>query len=342
MRGDGGVAARAQRRARGAERPCAAEARDARCGHAGGMELDRGGRRVRGAPRARAPAVARDGPRVPRRSARSVRDRRRARSWPRSTSRSSASGCGGRPSAAMRVRHSPGALRPRADSSRGPTEDGPGRRSTRACGSSRPSAAARLPRVATADARRGMLDGLAARAAAGDPIALRDHAMLELLYGSALRVSELRGLDLDDLDLERATVRVLGKGSKERVVPFGLPRADARSRPTSCAGDRRWCARGRRRRARRRAVPRRARGADLAARGVRRRRPRARPRCSDVDGRAARPASLRRDAPARRRRRSARGAGDARATRASAPRRSTRTCRRERLAATYRLAHPRA
>jgi integrase/recombinase XerC len=80
-----------------------------------------------------------------------------------------------------------------------------------------------LPRIATVDGMRGVLDGLADRAAHGDPIALRDHAMLEVLYGSAVRVSELTGLDRDDLDLDRATVRVLGKGSKERVVPFGLP-----------------------------------------------------------------------------------------------------------------------
>ena len=80
-----------------------------------------------------------------------------------------------------------------------------------------------LPQVATADGVRGMLDGLAARAAAGDPLDLRDHAMLEVLYGAAVRVSELTGLDRDDVDLDRATVRVLGKGSKERVVPFGAP-----------------------------------------------------------------------------------------------------------------------
>lgn len=80
-----------------------------------------------------------------------------------------------------------------------------------------------LPKIATVEGVRGMLDGLAARAAAGDPVELRDHAMLEVLYGAAVRVSELTGLDRDDLDLDRATVRVLGKGSKERVVPFGVP-----------------------------------------------------------------------------------------------------------------------
>jgi integrase/recombinase XerC len=50
---------------------------------------------------------------------------------------------------------------------------------------------------------------------------VRDRAVLELLYGSGLRVSELCGLDLGDADLERREVRVLGKGSKERVVPLG-------------------------------------------------------------------------------------------------------------------------
>ncbi|WP_243075021.1 tyrosine recombinase XerC [Microbacterium sp. SS28] len=78
-----------------------------------------------------------------------------------------------------------------------------------------------LPFVATADALTELLDRLATRAGEGDPAALRDHAVLELLYGTGVRVSELCGLDLDDLDGERRTVRVMGKGAKERVVPFG-------------------------------------------------------------------------------------------------------------------------
>lgn len=56
---------------------------------------------------------------------------------------------------------------------------------------------------------------------------LRDAAALELLYASGVRVGELVGLDVDDVDLHRRTVRVLGKGNKERVVPFGLPAANA-------------------------------------------------------------------------------------------------------------------
>ena len=78
-----------------------------------------------------------------------------------------------------------------------------------------------LPAVAQADALARLLDELEASARGGDPLALRDHAVLELLYGTGVRVSELCALDLDDADRERRTVRVTGKGSKERVVPFG-------------------------------------------------------------------------------------------------------------------------
>jgi integrase/recombinase XerC len=99
-----------------------------------------------------------------------------------------------------------------------------------------------LPKVATADALRSLLDDSASAAtASGDPGALRDHAVLELLYGAGVRVSELCGLDVDDLDLPRATARVMGKGSKERVVPYGAPAARAlgaylsRARPVLAA-----------------------------------------------------------------------------------------------------------
>ena len=84
-----------------------------------------------------------------------------------------------------------------------------------------------LPRVLTRDQMDAILSGLAGRAATGDVLAIRDLAMVELLYASALRVSELAGLDLHDVDLGRLTVRVLGKGSKERVVPFGVPAKNA-------------------------------------------------------------------------------------------------------------------
>ena len=53
------------------------------------------------------------------------------------------------------------------------------------------------------------------------PNGVRDRAILELLYGSGLRISELTGMDVDDLDLEEGSLRVLGKGGKEREVPLG-------------------------------------------------------------------------------------------------------------------------
>ena len=80
-----------------------------------------------------------------------------------------------------------------------------------------------LPRVLNRAQMDGIFATLAAAAATGDELALRDHAIIELLYGAALRVSEVAGLDLTSVDLERQTVRVLGKGSKQRVVPFGIP-----------------------------------------------------------------------------------------------------------------------
>lgn len=55
----------------------------------------------------------------------------------------------------------------------------------------------------------------------------RDTAILELLYATGMRVSELTGLDLADIDLDRRTARVTGKGNKQRVVPFGRAAADA-------------------------------------------------------------------------------------------------------------------
>ncbi|SOC55139.1 tyrosine recombinase XerC [Ornithinimicrobium cerasi] len=84
-----------------------------------------------------------------------------------------------------------------------------------------------LPTVLRADQARELM-GLAAVASDDeDPVRVRDRAMLELLYASAMRVGELTGLDVDDVDLDVGTARVLGKGDKQRVVPFGTPAADA-------------------------------------------------------------------------------------------------------------------
>lgn len=55
------------------------------------------------------------------------------------------------------------------------------------------------------------------------PLGLRDVALLEMLYATGVRVAELCGLDIDDIDRSRGTVRVLGKGNKERTVPVGAP-----------------------------------------------------------------------------------------------------------------------
>ena len=68
---------------------------------------------------------------------------------------------------------------------------------------------------------------LLAAPAGGDAYALRDRAMLELFYSSGLRVSELTGLSLQQVDLERGFVRVFGKGSKERLVPLGSKAREA-------------------------------------------------------------------------------------------------------------------
>jgi integrase/recombinase XerC len=86
-----------------------------------------------------------------------------------------------------------------------------------------PKADHRLPRVLTRDQVDRILAALVSASEGGDALASRDLAIVELLYASALRVSEIVGLDLGDVDLGRLTVRVTGKGSKERVIPFGAP-----------------------------------------------------------------------------------------------------------------------
>jgi len=80
-----------------------------------------------------------------------------------------------------------------------------------------PRQAPRLPRPLPVDECMGLLDGVPAGPAAME---LRDRALLELLYGAGLRVSELASLDVRDLDLHRGDVRVTGKGGKQRVVPL--------------------------------------------------------------------------------------------------------------------------
>ncbi|MFK5689993.1 tyrosine recombinase XerC [Ornithinimicrobium sp. LYQ92] len=84
-----------------------------------------------------------------------------------------------------------------------------------------------LPGVLRRPQAEELMDLAAVAADDDDPVHLRNRAMLELLYASGMRVGELTGLDVDDLDLGSGTARVLGKGDKERIVPFGTPAADA-------------------------------------------------------------------------------------------------------------------
>ena len=81
----------------------------------------------------------------------------------------------------------------------------------------------RLPRTLSPSEAERLIDA----AAGSSPRALRDRALVELLYGAGLRVGEAVGLGKTDVDLERRIVRATGKGSKERIVPVGRPAAEA-------------------------------------------------------------------------------------------------------------------
>ena len=170
-----------------------------------------------------------------------------------------------------------------------------------------PKAHRTLPPALRVDEARALLEAAAVHADDGSPVGAATSAILELLYATGIRVGELCGLDVDDLDHERRVVRVFGKGRKERTVPFGAPAERAVDA---------WLRTGRpgAGRARRRggAVPRaRGAGGSTSGRSARsctpgcRRPGRARPR-------PARPAAHRRHAPARGRRRPAHRAGAAR------------------------------
>ncbi|MET0702363.1 MAG: tyrosine recombinase XerC [Mycobacterium sp.] len=99
-----------------------------------------------------------------------------------------------------------------------------------------PKARRTLPAVLRQDQALAAMDAASSGAQQGDPMALRDRLIVELLYATGIRVSELCGLDLDDVDMDRRLLRVLGKGDKQRTAPFGEPAHDAL---------RRWLAEGR-------------------------------------------------------------------------------------------------
>ena len=89
-----------------------------------------------------------------------------------------------------------------------------------------PKARRSLPPALDVAEARALLQAAATAADDGSPVGLRDVAILELLYATGIRVGELCGLDVDDVDRARRVVRVFGKGRKERTVPYGVP-ADA-------------------------------------------------------------------------------------------------------------------
>lgn len=90
-----------------------------------------------------------------------------------------------------------------------------------------PRAHRTLPAVLRADQALDAMKAAKTGAEQGDPIALRDRLIVELLYATGIRVSELCGLDIDDVDASRRLLRVLGKGGKQRTVPYGEPAEDA-------------------------------------------------------------------------------------------------------------------
>ncbi len=104
-----------------------------------------------------------------------------------------------------------------------------------AAGVAPPKVPKRLPKAITITE----VEDLLSAASAGDtPASLRDRAMVEVLYGAGARISEAVGLDLDDIDLEQGSVRLFGKGGRERLVPLGTYAGEAltaytvRARPT--------------------------------------------------------------------------------------------------------------
>jgi integrase/recombinase XerC len=86
-----------------------------------------------------------------------------------------------------------------------------------------PKARRTLPSVLRQDQALDAMAAATSGAQQNDPLALRDRLIVEMLYATGIRVSELCGLDVDDVDTSRRLLRVLGKGDKQRTVPFGEP-----------------------------------------------------------------------------------------------------------------------
>lgn len=90
-----------------------------------------------------------------------------------------------------------------------------------------PKATRTLPKVVSRESLAMVFDSLLQKATDDNPQGVRDLVAVELLYASGARVSELVGLDLESIDYSRNIMRVMGKGAKERMVPFGQPARDA-------------------------------------------------------------------------------------------------------------------
>ncbi|MET3174205.1 UNVERIFIED_ORG: integrase/recombinase XerC [Arthrobacter sp. UYCu721] len=105
-----------------------------------------------------------------------------------------------------------------------------------------PKAERSLPGVLQSHQLLRLLNSLEEAATDGSPVPVRNRAMVELLYATGLRVGELAALDVDDLNPDRRTLQVVGKGNKERTVPYGVPAAVAvddwlrRARPLLVTG----------------------------------------------------------------------------------------------------------
>ena len=128
-----------------------------------------------------------------------------------------------------------------------------------------PRRPSRLPRVLSIDEAEALVTAPSRAGGRSEALVRRDAAMLELLYATGMRVSELAGLTIDRLDVERRRLRVIGKGTKERQLLFGAPAA---------AAMRAYLANGRPELARRSEHPQsavflNARGGPLGARGAR-------------------------------------------------------------------------
>ncbi len=93
-----------------------------------------------------------------------------------------------------------------------------------------PRRPSRLPRVLSVDEAEQLVTAPRRLPSRDEALARRDEAMLELLYATGMRISELAGLTIDRVDLERRRLRVTGKGNKERQLLFGAPAAAGAAR----------------------------------------------------------------------------------------------------------------